>query len=629
MTGNNKVWRAPLAGLASLAMLATMGVAAGTANAANSVAHPAAKTVTVKFDKATNSTSYSAYAGETITDAIGGYANIPGYANVAGDNKVFGGWSLDGKTPVDFNTKLTGSVTLKPIELEEYYGAKLENLGVVKIDFEQGIAGVQTPFGKTASYAKDAKKGDAAESTEYAVYVAQGTKLSDNLLPKDVVDHHLYTNYSIDGVKGQLKGLEVADPNGDEAEVLTIKAGDQVDAKIATFDATSTDPNKDLTDFGYPVGAKSDGTPDSVLKVDVTDASKAAAPAWFTIPQDTDAYPNATTKTVSSWKISNTASNGDVTYVPGGTSAVYKVTFVVDGNTVSTQDVNSEGEQWAALPKDTPSKDGFTFAGWQPKDGKFKTALTSYLKNQGVDVSKAENVLVTTENDAINNIKIEENTTFNAVWYNKTTGIKVTFKDASYKGHQASVSKTVAGGAFLDESLAPAWTRDGYYLAGWKLTKVSGNQILTNDPKKIFTLGDLVTLDWQVGDKTADFELEAVWKQVSADAVEAALQYVDGSVKSNKLFTAKSWADYAAAYDKIYKEYETAKYQAPASGIDKATSTKIVTELKAAWEKLVFAHNTGADLYGDTTVHRLSKGGEHFYTADAAELKVLTSKLTT
>ncbi|KAA8815288.1 hypothetical protein CSQ85_12685, partial [Bifidobacterium rousetti] len=34
MTGNTKVWRAPLAGLASVAMLATMGVAAGTASAA-------------------------------------------------------------------------------------------------------------------------------------------------------------------------------------------------------------------------------------------------------------------------------------------------------------------------------------------------------------------------------------------------------------------------------------------------------------------------------------------------------------------------------------------------------------------------------------------------------------------
>ncbi|KAA8826262.1 hypothetical protein EMO91_11155, partial [Bifidobacterium myosotis] len=36
MTGNTKVWRAPLAGLASVAMIATMGVAASTANAAPS-----------------------------------------------------------------------------------------------------------------------------------------------------------------------------------------------------------------------------------------------------------------------------------------------------------------------------------------------------------------------------------------------------------------------------------------------------------------------------------------------------------------------------------------------------------------------------------------------------------------
>ena len=35
MTGNTKVWRAPLAGLAAVAMLATMGVAASTANAAS------------------------------------------------------------------------------------------------------------------------------------------------------------------------------------------------------------------------------------------------------------------------------------------------------------------------------------------------------------------------------------------------------------------------------------------------------------------------------------------------------------------------------------------------------------------------------------------------------------------
>ena len=33
MTGNNKVWRAPVAGLASVAMLATLGVTVMTANA--------------------------------------------------------------------------------------------------------------------------------------------------------------------------------------------------------------------------------------------------------------------------------------------------------------------------------------------------------------------------------------------------------------------------------------------------------------------------------------------------------------------------------------------------------------------------------------------------------------------
>ncbi|MBT1171734.1 hypothetical protein [Bifidobacterium sp. SO4] len=48
MTGNNKVWRAPLAGLASFAMIATMGVAAATANAATTPA-----TVTFKVGNTT------------------------------------------------------------------------------------------------------------------------------------------------------------------------------------------------------------------------------------------------------------------------------------------------------------------------------------------------------------------------------------------------------------------------------------------------------------------------------------------------------------------------------------------------------------------------------------------------
>ncbi|WP_181163499.1 InlB B-repeat-containing protein, partial [Bifidobacterium sp. UTBIF-78] len=76
MTGNNKVWRAPLAGLASVAMIATMGVAASTANALDSDA------VTSAFDTVGNATvkvynadyPYNVDGGSTaIDDAIKAY----------------------------------------------------------------------------------------------------------------------------------------------------------------------------------------------------------------------------------------------------------------------------------------------------------------------------------------------------------------------------------------------------------------------------------------------------------------------------------------------------------------------------------------------------------------------------
>lgn len=64
MTGNNKVWRSPLAGLAAVAMLATMGVAASTANAAA----PGAAVVTVQ--DGTNWSKYEVVKGDTLADAI-------------------------------------------------------------------------------------------------------------------------------------------------------------------------------------------------------------------------------------------------------------------------------------------------------------------------------------------------------------------------------------------------------------------------------------------------------------------------------------------------------------------------------------------------------------------------------
>ncbi|MBT1171737.1 hypothetical protein [Bifidobacterium sp. SO4] len=61
MTGNNKVWRAPLAGLASFAMIATMGVAAATANAATDAAK-----LTISFG---DGVSYTYKEGELQSSA--------------------------------------------------------------------------------------------------------------------------------------------------------------------------------------------------------------------------------------------------------------------------------------------------------------------------------------------------------------------------------------------------------------------------------------------------------------------------------------------------------------------------------------------------------------------------------
>ena len=93
MTGNNKVWRAPVAGLASVAMLATMGVAAMTANAATVNAKPSAD-VTVSVDGANVTVPMGSSYADALVEA-GRTLN----STIAND---FGGWYLNG-APVDMN----------------------------------------------------------------------------------------------------------------------------------------------------------------------------------------------------------------------------------------------------------------------------------------------------------------------------------------------------------------------------------------------------------------------------------------------------------------------------------------------------------------------------------------------
>ncbi|WP_181163497.1 InlB B-repeat-containing protein, partial [Bifidobacterium sp. UTBIF-78] len=107
MTGNNKVWRAPLAGLASVAMIATMGVAAATANATGfedpvntddnsfSVAVYRKDTPYQPYWTSKNAFGDGHYRyGDTfVLDGSNGLANP--YADSLTDHKIFSGYSYD------------------------------------------------------------------------------------------------------------------------------------------------------------------------------------------------------------------------------------------------------------------------------------------------------------------------------------------------------------------------------------------------------------------------------------------------------------------------------------------------------------------------------------------------------
>ena len=139
MTGNTKVWRAPLAGLASVAMIATMGVAASTANAApttpsNPLQYPDV-TVTLdanggKFnsklpnsdyvDGAQTKLSVKDKRDATTTDD-GGYQYADGVfddlytADVSNADYEFAGWYTSpdaGGQAVDPSAKLDDGTTL-------------------------------------------------------------------------------------------------------------------------------------------------------------------------------------------------------------------------------------------------------------------------------------------------------------------------------------------------------------------------------------------------------------------------------------------------------------------------------------------------------------------------------------
>ncbi|PST48454.1 hypothetical protein COO72_07875, partial [Bifidobacterium callitrichos] len=631
MTGNNKVWRAPLAGLAAVAMLATMGVAASTANAAS------IKTVKVSFPGL--STPVTVDYGSSVNDAL---ATLTSGTSVA---SAPSGQVLVGFTGVDsFNTPLTGNVTLTPKFVPSADAIP------VTIDYNGRFSALD-------GQGKFFTNVDGANVPAYTVYAEKNGSLSDQFAPIDEAgDGYVASAFDVTrttaagSTNTEATPVKVADfgsiavKNADKIAVTPNKTATTNKAKLAEFDFSS-----------YPAvnvaGAYVDWpshNKDRWLSVDVAADTEFATPTFSVDPTFSGAtIPTSwtrrddDTKTVAAGKA--TKVSDDTEFYASEEQAAGQVTFYnYDGSVFNSQqvllnksDANGNKNVYGTVEsfKD-PERVGYIFLGWKRTDAEAKDATKVYTTAELVRGDE-----LVSKNGATFAAQFEQDT---------DSKITVTFRDATYKGSHDDVVVDVNVGKVWDGTGAPTWDdRDGYYFAGWSTVS---NDTLTAEgkPAHEYKFNQLISSN------QASFVLYAIYGQNDYDDVPAALKYVgtgeavktvdtngqavDGAKTTDEsnYFTDASFAEFKKVWDKVNNEYAEAQYKAQSNKIDAATSTNLVNELKDAWKGLRFtAENAdtvldGKDTKSDATakvVYRLAQGSSrHLLTGDEVEVKALTNK---
>ena len=419
MTGNTKVWRAPLAGLASVAMIATMGVAASTANAATEV--------TVKLDAG----EYGSVATTTVADEdiekegvqlSNLYTNkYKVTLNEDNGNKVFTGWyTQDGKQAVD-----PGSTYKDDVTLYAHYATT------------QGDEEYQVTFKNAATYATGSGTADfiVNDGTDVSVYLKSGDQLAGWEVPSKQAD-------SFDGYFGgwSLDGKTKVD------DYSALKPGDELVALVsAKFDTYSLDDQTGANNILW-----SDGSKGTTLKVPT---GSNAPTAYY--------FDGVGAQKVTAWTDAHTPK----TTVP---AYLVKVTAVdVDAKTAISDAYGTSYAYFDEVPALSAlsafeKTDGYQFYGWYKSfdastgvsaELQYETLATLFGKQHDVDVYAA--------------FTASEET------------VKVTFDENWDNGSKSTA--TFKRSAYLGDGL-PTPTRDGYVFAGWYTDPVNGGQ-MTKDTK--------------------------------------------------------------------------------------------------------------------------------------------------
>ena len=670
MTGNNKVWRAPVAGLASVAMLATLGVTAMTANAAIVKDEDATVTYGNSGNTATAQKGFSALDADGVV--------YPKYMG-SSTGKDFAGWTVDGEL-YDFNAPLTEDVKLMPSFITDGAAVVFEANGtsypgyfvepgstvspllapndvadgkvltgwkavvdtesaqpVTIDDFKLGETKVPTGATKitlTAQY-KDGKTLDFVFGGEYIAGKVEGLLGAKSDGSADAGSNPM--TYSIDVLEDS-----TTDPASIESRIVYLEQDDVYGVKDWGYGSprkvyTSNTKAKDVTEAvtadiqqAKKVTFK-DG--DTVLsETSVVKGNKVAKPADPT-REDGSVFAGWKKLNETAWFNFDSAIEDDTTlvaqWVQGGS---HTITFKYEDGVTEDETVTYIAGQKTVEPAD-PAREGYVFAGWYADNGNgvfdaldseyttWGQALTANIVlfakwiQAGEDVSDLAFEYIDAANDASKNV-------FSASSYAE---YKQTYLDLQKRYVADKVAAEGKGEKLTAEQasdyineLQTAWNKLVFKHNGttadrnvvYRLNK-GDKHLYSSDPQEIRVL---TSTESTMGGWTNE---GAIFSVANSQGGENGLEYFSAFTG-----TYAPLADFATPL-----LHQVNRLYSPTTGEHLYTIDQEEYEYNAGhgWD------GEGAAFYvptngGRTTVYRLAKDGKHLYSVDAHEVEVLSAQ---
>ncbi|TPF92108.1 InlB B-repeat-containing protein, partial [Bifidobacterium sp. UTBIF-78] len=547
MTGNNKVWRAPLAGLASVAMIATMGVAASTANAdvvdsAHAVDDSAATTnfsigvydaaKPYQFATAANGALdyFSGYSyGDTFTE-LAALANpftakddhkvLTGYSYDQGGTKVASadGIAVKGDTKLYAQSKKAFTVTFKggastadqtievaegqPITAADYYG---KSFGSVYDAASNKYVAVSEPTSVDAGYVFVGwTLSNHADSED--LYQGEAITADTTLYPK----FEKFTDY------GTAPGT-AANQNVAQIELQDAQTGAWT-TKYTYADQAFPEYRADPEDgFQWQLGTGDDA---SGTEYDFKTAVKNAVRDWNANDLKLFAVANASDNdwTVvyhfngikdSAVKDVNPTNDGAKADATSG-SGIWKKNTTADGKAVQPGD---------------PAKKGAEFTGWYQSDNDapfdFNVSVSSQVEKQSG--SKTVNLYAgwDTENIAAVAYYYNYDPATESLWNQSTTdltdakGNKVVSKKTGKALNYQTKNKAIAEPTGVEDYFQT--TKDVDYGTYTKRTVTSWNGVLSGIKVSKVTADVSVYAKWESGDSILLDANGGTWSDTGAN----------------------------------------------------------------------------------------------------------------